>query len=112
MAVNKRKRTGNPIGRPKKKTRMSTVEKRSYRELNHEQRAERNNKLVHIFTSKKLLENIDKKSANLQKYYNEEVERTNNINLKFARRLDGERLIKDFIILPIIKRKLNKGETF
>ena len=112
MAINRRKKTGNPVGCPKKKTRLQSVGKKSYRELNHKQRAARNSLHIHIFTSKKLLENISRKSENLQEYYNEQFRRRNNINLNFARRLDGERLMKDFQFLQIIKRKLNQNETF
>ena len=57
---------------------------------------------VHTFTSKKLLTSIDFGSTQLQKYYNETDGKTNNIGLDFVRRLDDDRHVRDFKILPLI----------
>ena len=110
MATNRRKKSGNPVGRPKKKQRTCSNVK--YKNLSHKDRAKRMEDRVHTFTSKKLLTSIDLGSTHLREYYNESDGKMNNIGLNSVRRLDGNRLVKDFKILPLIKRKLNKDETF
>ena len=112
MAINRRKKSANPVGRPPKKPRTSSVSHIKYENLSHKDRAKRMEDRVHTFTSKKLFTSIDFGSTHLREYYNESTDKTNNIGLDSVRRLDGDRLVRDFKILPLIKRKLNKDETF
>ena len=57
MAINRRKKSENPVGRPKKKD--ICVSKIKYNNLSHKDRGKRIEDRVHTFTSKKLLTSID-----------------------------------------------------
>ena len=86
MVINRKKKSENPVGHPKKKQRTSSVLKIKYNNLSHKARGKRMEDRVHTFTSKKLLTSIDFGSTQLQEYYNETNGKTNNIGLDFGRR--------------------------